>query len=198
MRLLPSGTRSGCAPRAAFFLLTRPACEMRCRTYIHFVVASTVHARACDAHARQQHVGLQVTFQFKLTDGACPKSYGPTVARAAGIPASIAERAIAISEAFEANQLSTVQPPDAALAASVAAGGAHAQPDASMGTDSAAAEKGKDGVQQAQAGEQARSGAESDHDASALASDPAAGDDDFSVNLAEFRKAYKHGDAAAA
>ena len=45
---------------------------------------------------------------FKLTDGACPKSYGPTVARAAGIPASVAERAIEISDAFEAGHHAAV------------------------------------------------------------------------------------------
>jgi DNA mismatch repair ATPase MutS len=49
---------------------------------------------------------LQVTFKFKLTAGACPKSYGPSVARAAGIPVSIAERAVAISDKFEAEQAS--------------------------------------------------------------------------------------------
>lgn len=47
---------------------------------------------------------VQVTFLFKLTAGACPKSYGPSVARAAGIPSSIAERAVAISQQFEAAQ----------------------------------------------------------------------------------------------
>lgn len=46
----------------------------------------------------------QVTFAFKLTAGACPKSYGPSVARAAGIPASIAERAVAVSHQFEEDQ----------------------------------------------------------------------------------------------
>lgn len=45
---------------------------------------------------------------FKLTAGSCPKSYGPTVARAAGIPASIAERAIVISDAFEAGHHAAV------------------------------------------------------------------------------------------
>jgi DNA mismatch repair ATPase MutS len=46
---------------------------------------------------------VQVVCKYLLTPGACPKSYGPTVARAAGIPESIAVRAMAISEHFEAS-----------------------------------------------------------------------------------------------
>ena len=42
---------------------------------------------------------------FKLTPGACPKSYGPSVARAAGVPASIAERAVTISNDFESSKV---------------------------------------------------------------------------------------------
>jgi DNA mismatch repair ATPase MutS len=44
---------------------------------------------------------VQVTFRFRLTQGPCPKSYGPSVALAAGIPRAIAERAVEISEQFE-------------------------------------------------------------------------------------------------
>jgi DNA mismatch repair ATPase MutS len=83
----------------------------------------------------------QVTFKFKLTDGACPKSYGPTVARAAGIPASIAERAIVISDLFEAGHHAAVlgsalAAPDAnAGGADVAAAGEQGEGDSTDAED---------------------------------------------------------------
>lgn len=40
-----------------------------------------------------------------LASGACPKSYGPTVARAAGVPVSVTRRAAEISELFEQGSL---------------------------------------------------------------------------------------------
>jgi DNA mismatch repair protein MSH6 len=46
---------------------------------------------------------VQIVCKYLLTPGACPKSYGPTVARAAGVPESIALRAVAISDQFEAS-----------------------------------------------------------------------------------------------
>ncbi|KAL6600784.1 hypothetical protein ACP70R_045069 [Stipagrostis hirtigluma subsp. patula] len=45
----------------------------------------------------------EVTFLYKLTPGSCPKSYGINVARLAGIPASVLQRASEKSSAFEAN-----------------------------------------------------------------------------------------------
>jgi len=39
----------------------------------------------------------QVTFLYKLTQGACPKSYGVNVARLAGLPESIVKRAAVVS-----------------------------------------------------------------------------------------------------
>lgn len=44
---------------------------------------------------------VQVLFRYLLSQGACPKSYGPTVARAAGVPAAVAERAVEISDSLE-------------------------------------------------------------------------------------------------
>lgn len=44
----------------------------------------------------------QVTFLYKLTDGACPKSYGVNVARLAGLPDSVLQRASAFSAELEA------------------------------------------------------------------------------------------------
>jgi DNA mismatch repair ATPase MutS len=37
----------------------------------------------------------EVTFLYRLTDGACPKSYGANVARLAGLPDSVVARAAA-------------------------------------------------------------------------------------------------------
>uniref|UniRef100_K3ZQ28 DNA mismatch repair protein n=1 Tax=Setaria italica TaxID=4555 RepID=K3ZQ28_SETIT len=45
----------------------------------------------------------EVTFLYRLTPGACPKSYGVNVARLAGIPASVLQRANEKSNDFEAN-----------------------------------------------------------------------------------------------
>lgn len=44
---------------------------------------------------------MQVVFRYLLSPGACPKSYGPTVARAAGVPAAVTERAVQISDSLE-------------------------------------------------------------------------------------------------
>ncbi|KAL0435966.1 UNVERIFIED_CONTAM: DNA mismatch repair protein MSH6 [Sesamum radiatum] len=47
-------------------------------------------------------VGLEeVTFLYKLTPGACPKSYGVNVARLAGLPDSVLQKATAKSQEFE-------------------------------------------------------------------------------------------------
>lgn len=43
----------------------------------------------------------EVTFLYKLTPGACPKSYGVNVARIAGLPDSILHKAAAKSQEFE-------------------------------------------------------------------------------------------------
>ena len=49
---------------------------------------------------------VQVVFRYLLSPGACPKSYGPTVARAAGVPAAVTERAVQISDSLEDGSLS--------------------------------------------------------------------------------------------
>jgi DNA mismatch repair ATPase MutS len=48
---------------------------------------------------------LQVLFKYLLSSGPCPKSYGPSVALAAGIPRSVAERAVEVSESLEQRSL---------------------------------------------------------------------------------------------
>lgn len=44
----------------------------------------------------------QVTFLYRLSDGACPKSYGTNVARLAGLPDSVVRRAAAKAAESEA------------------------------------------------------------------------------------------------
>ncbi|CAH2072047.1 unnamed protein product [Thlaspi arvense] len=44
----------------------------------------------------------EVTFLYRLTKGACPKSYGVNVARLAGLPDYVLERAVIKSQEFEA------------------------------------------------------------------------------------------------
>ena len=42
-----------------------------------------------------------ITFLYKLSDGACPKSYGFNAARLAGIPAEVVRRAHQVAREFE-------------------------------------------------------------------------------------------------
>ena len=44
---------------------------------------------------------LQVTFLYKLTQGSCPKSYGTNVARLAGLPAHLVQRASDMADILE-------------------------------------------------------------------------------------------------
>ncbi|BAT86257.1 DNA mismatch repair protein [Vigna angularis] len=45
----------------------------------------------------------EVTFLYRLTPGACPKSYGVNVARIAGLPTSVLQKAASKSREFEAS-----------------------------------------------------------------------------------------------
>ena len=45
----------------------------------------------------------QVTFLYRLTEGACPKSYGPNVARLAGLPPALVKRASELSAQLESS-----------------------------------------------------------------------------------------------
>lgn len=60
---------------------------------------------------------LQVTFLYKLAEGACPKSYGPNVAHLAGLPPSLLARASVLSNTLEACASDRSIPLAAALAA---------------------------------------------------------------------------------
>ena len=45
------------------------------------------NAQACDVEGQDEEE--TITFLYKLTGGACPKSYGFNVAQLAGLPASV-------------------------------------------------------------------------------------------------------------
>ena len=68
-----------------------------------------------------------MTFLYKLTEGACPKSYGPNVARLAGLPACLVSRALELSARLEASTADKATPLAAAMAdiRGVAASPAH-------------------------------------------------------------------------
>lgn len=61
----------------------------------------------------------EVTFLYKLTPGACPKSYGTNVARLAGLPASVLARAAEVSASREALAAGGAAPGPAAAPAAV-------------------------------------------------------------------------------
>ena len=44
---------------------------------------------------------VQVTFLYKLTQGSCPKSYGTNVARLAGLPQALVQRASQVAASLE-------------------------------------------------------------------------------------------------
>lgn len=51
----------------------------------------------------------EVTFLYKLAEGACPKSYGTNVARLAGLPEEVVEMAAELSEDMERRQRQAVE-----------------------------------------------------------------------------------------
>lgn len=78
---------------------------------------ATHYHKLADAHAHDatvavKHMGCavdqgengvpEVTFLYTLMDGACPKSYGTNVARLAGLPSALVQRAAAFSHQLEA------------------------------------------------------------------------------------------------
>ncbi|KAG2440549.1 hypothetical protein HYH02_010133 [Chlamydomonas schloesseri] len=50
---------------------------------------------------KEHQGGEEVTFLYRLTQGACPKSYGTNVARLAGLPPSVVTRAAAVSATWD-------------------------------------------------------------------------------------------------
>jgi DNA mismatch repair protein MSH6 len=106
------GERStGDGAAIAHAVLRHLADTLRCRTLF-----STHYHMLADEHAthpavRNFHMGCRVqtaaadgtaervTFLYKLTRGACPKSYGVNVARLAGLPPSVLRTAAATAAA---------------------------------------------------------------------------------------------------
>ncbi len=55
---------------------------------------------------------MQVTFLYKLADGACPRSYGVNVARLAGLPDSVLQRATSFSAEMESERMARMSVPE--------------------------------------------------------------------------------------
>ncbi|KAG2496433.1 hypothetical protein HYH03_005657 [Edaphochlamys debaryana] len=85
--------------------------------------------------------GEEVTFLYRLTMGACPKSYGTNVARLAGLPASVVARAAEVSAMWDQGRVGAL----AAAAGAAAADGPEgtASGAEAMDVDGGAEGKGK-------------------------------------------------------
>ena len=53
-----------------------------------------------------KHRCLQVAFLYRLAAGACPKSYGTSVAQLAGLPATLVKQAARLAQQLESHQAS--------------------------------------------------------------------------------------------
>lgn len=83
---------------------------LRCRTLFstHYHMLADEHTAhpavrnfhmGCQVRAAADGAAEQVTFLYKLTSGACPKSYGVNVARLAGLPPCVLRAAAATAAA---------------------------------------------------------------------------------------------------
>ncbi|WIA28905.1 hypothetical protein OEZ86_011429 [Tetradesmus obliquus] len=90
----------------------------------------------------------EVTFLYKLTAGACPKSYGTNVARLAGLPGSVVARAGVMSASREALATRGQQPAAAAAAAAGAPDAMEVDAEAAEQPQPAAAAQGAGELQQ--------------------------------------------------
>jgi DNA mismatch repair protein MSH6 len=107
-----TATTDGAAIAAA--VLDHLAATVKCRG-----VFATHYHHISDSHAQDPAVAIkhmacavtpaedgrdgvdQVTFLYRLTEGACPKSYGVNVARLAGLPDAVVRRAAVVSQQAE-------------------------------------------------------------------------------------------------
>ena len=106
-----TATTDGAAIAAA--VLDHLAATVKCRgifaTHYHHISDShaddpsvAIKHMACAVTPAEEAGGVdQVTFLYRLSDGACPKSYGVNVARLAGIPECVVRRAAAVSQLVE-------------------------------------------------------------------------------------------------
>uniref|UniRef100_A0A0E0M117 DNA mismatch repair protein n=1 Tax=Oryza punctata TaxID=4537 RepID=A0A0E0M117_ORYPU len=88
------------------YLVHRVQCLGLFSTHYHRLAAENKNSKVSLCHMACEiskgEGGLEeVTFLYKLTPGSCPKSYGVNVARLAGIPASVLQRANEKSCDFE-------------------------------------------------------------------------------------------------
>ncbi|KAL4517804.1 hypothetical protein Ndes2526A_g02182 [Nannochloris sp. 'desiccata'] len=107
-----TATTDGAAIAAA--VLDHLAATVKCRG-----VFATHYHHISDSHAEDPAIAIkhmacavtpaedggdgvdQVTFLYRLTEGACPKSYGVNVARLAGLPDAVVRRAAVVSQQAE-------------------------------------------------------------------------------------------------
>lgn len=111
---LGRGTSTTDGAAIASAVLNHLAAKVRCRG-----VFATHYHHIADAHAEDPAVAIkhmacavtpaaeaggvdEVTFLYRLSAGACPKSYGVNVARLAGLPEAVVRRAAVVSEQSEA------------------------------------------------------------------------------------------------
>jgi DNA mismatch repair protein MSH6 len=106
-----TATTDGAAIAAA--VLDHLAATVKCRgvfaTHYHHISDShaedpavAIKHMACAVTPAENDDGVdQVTFLYRLTEGACPKSYGVNVARLAGLPDDVVRRAAVVSQQAE-------------------------------------------------------------------------------------------------
>ncbi|OAV92014.1 hypothetical protein PTTG_03580 [Puccinia triticina 1-1 BBBD Race 1] len=117
---LGRGTSTFDGHAIAFAVLHRLATHSNCLGFFatHYSALTEdfqAHANVATKYmlTNVDEVTREVVFLYKLASGVSPRSYGPHVAKMAGIPSKIVQRAISISEEFEKEtknrQLSTKQ-----------------------------------------------------------------------------------------
>ncbi|XP_051141836.1 DNA mismatch repair protein MSH6 isoform X2 [Andrographis paniculata] len=108
---LGRGTSTSDGQAIAASVLEHFICTVQCRgmfsTHYHRLAVdyeNNTKVSLCHmaCHVAKGVRGLEeVIFLYKLTPGACPKSYGVNVARLAGLPDTVLQRAVAKSQEFE-------------------------------------------------------------------------------------------------
>ena len=110
---LGRGTATGDGAAIAGAVLAKLAGDVRCRglfaTHYHALADEAATTRTAAVMHMAADVGgavapgrERVTFLYKLTPGACPRSYGTNVARLAGVPDAVVDRAAALAAGLEA------------------------------------------------------------------------------------------------
>lgn len=113
---LGRGTATTDGAAIASAVMDHLAKELQCRVLFstHFHSLATAHessdTKDGDEWVMLRHMGCEITpshtgvdhiaFLYKLSRGACPKSYGMNVAQLAGVPSSVIQRAVEVSSSF--------------------------------------------------------------------------------------------------